>query len=326
MRLPGLASVVAAFVAPWGCAVDGHPVPRLVAEWAAHTAPIHGLAVSPDGRRVVSTSDDGMLRVWNLADRAQVAALKGHQAQVWAAAFVSGGREVLSADWMGCFTLWDAGSGREVAAFGPRSGAHGVTTLAVSPDGRRVATGGFDSTVRLWDLTTRTELRTWTGHADTVWAVAFARDGRTVFSGSFDGDIRVWSVDADACVARWTEAEPEQRGWKRALLLSSDGGQLLAGGASSPRAWRVATGEQLPAFHGRHEDSVVALAIAADGRRLVTGGFDGQLALWDLAARKVLARWHAGQGEAVWAVAILADGRLLSAGASGTLRLWDVPR
>lgn len=295
--------------------------PSVVDTWLGHTGPVHGLSLSPDPEAVVSAGDDATLRVWNVATGASRAVLTGHTHHVWAAAFASAD-EVVSAGFDGTVKRWDVARAAEVHSASSGGTAQGAACLAVSADGRRIATGGFDSLVRLWDIGAAAPRATCRGHSDTVWAVVFAPDGERVYSGSFDGSIRVWNGATGACLATWTEADPEGRGWKRAFALAPDGRTLLCAGATVPREWDLATGAQLAPFRAEVATSTISIAASTDGRRIATGGFDGHLAIWDRASRTLVARWPAEQGDGVWAVTFLPDGQLLSAGDSGTIKRW----
>jgi WD40 repeat protein len=307
---------------------DSRPAdaPRLLATWEGHTAPVHGLTVSADGRRVMSASDDATLRLWDSASGEQLAVFSEHRDKVWAVAFLPSDRQALSAGWDGTLKVWDVSTARALASFGPTSSGSALASLAVSYDGKKALSGGFDSVVRLWDLESKSELRAWEGHSDTVWAVAFSRDGRTAFSGSFDGTVRTWDVGSGRPIATWKEEREDERSWKRAIAMTADGSAALVGGAASPRLWDVATGRPTARFAGGHSDSVVAVAVSADGRQVASGGFDGHIHLWDMESRQTLVRWNAGQGPGVWAVAFLPAGRLVSAGDTGTVKLWDARR
>src|SRR5437588_2103133 len=69
-----------------------------------------------------------------------------------------------------------------------------VRAVAFSPDGKTLASGSFDMTIKLWDVTSGTQLRTLTGHSGTVDSVAFSPDGKTLASGSNDNTIKLWDV------------------------------------------------------------------------------------------------------------------------------------
>lgn len=82
----------------------------------------------------------------------------------------------------------------------PIGHSKGVDAVAVSPDGKLVASGGVDSTIVLWEVRTGKALRTLTGHSSGVTSVAFSPDGRRLVSGSWDGTVRLWEVETGAVV------------------------------------------------------------------------------------------------------------------------------
>ena len=193
-----------------------------------------------------------------------------------------------------------------------------VLAVAMSADGSRIASGGRDGTVRLWDRE-GTALKVLRGHEGLVWAIAMSADGSRIASGGNDGTVRLWDREGTAL-----EELRGHEGRVRAVAMSADGSQIASGGEDGTvRLWsRESTAVKV--LRG-HEGQVRAVAMSADGSQIASGGFDGTVRLWDRegTALKVL-RGHEGL---VWAVAMSADGsQIASGGNDGTVRLWDRER
>jgi WD40 repeat protein len=194
-----------------------------------------------------------------------------------------------------------------------------VRAVAFSPDGKMVASGSDDGTVRLWDAATGTERRALKGHSDWVWAVAFSPDGKMVASGSGDETVRLW--DAATSTERRALKGHSDSVW--AVAFSPDGKMVASGsGDKTVRLWDAATGTERRALKG-HSGWVWAVAFSPDGKMVASGSGDKTVRLWDAATgteRRAL-KGHSGW---VWAVAFSPDGKMVASGSGdGTVRLWD---
>jgi WD40 repeat protein len=211
-----------------------------------------------------------------------------------------------------------------LARFGTVRLRHGgdVDSLVFSSDGKLLATGGSDRTVRIWDATTGKELRRLLGHRNPVRAVAFSPDGKLLASSTFDDSklengktIRLWNVTTGKEIRKI-----EDVGWS--LVFSPDGDRLAAG-FHGVRVWAVATGKRSGGFSPK-TGSVSSVVLTPNGEFLALGCDDKVAIIWDVATGKELHRFQ-GQEDVRWTLALSPDCKTLATRNKGeSVSLWDV--
>ncbi len=222
---------------------------RLMLDTGGHRGRITDLTFTPDDKFIISTSDDKVIRVWDWKARKTVRMIRG-----------------------------ESGPGNEGKVF----------SLALSPDGTRLAVGGYFSgkhqdAIRLFDVSSGRLLHLLMGHKNIVNALAFAPDGRHLISGGSEGIAIVWDVPADA------DNPPK-------LLHRLKG----------------------------HTDLVYAVHFTPDSKRAVTGSNDKTLKLWNVKTGELLAKMEGHKRPIERGVAIRkSDGLIASGDTSGEIRLWD---
>ena len=192
------------------------------------------MAFSPDGRTVLTGSDDKTARFWDAATGRPIGSPMSHQQSVSALAFSPDGKTVLTGSGDNTARLWDAATGQPIGV--PMQHKDHVMAVTFSPDGKTVLTGSLDKTARLWDAATGRPIGSPLSHQEPVGAVAFSPDGRTVLTGSRDNTARLW----DAATGRPLGPPLRHDGAVTRVAFSPDGKTVLTGSYDSTvRIWDV---------------------------------------------------------------------------------------
>jgi WD40 repeat protein/serine/threonine protein kinase len=190
-------------------------------------------------------------------------------------------------------------------------------SLALAPDASRVAAGGSDGSITVWDTRTG-QARVYQGHAAIVWGLVFCLDGQRLWSGGEDGVIHLWDLRTGNRLASVGHA-PAGEEAIRGLALSPDGHYLVSMSGSRLQVWDAATGQRLEGgVEAREFDRGVAFS--QDGRLLATTCKDKVVRIWDTATWRERFALRGHGGALVLGVAFSPDGRRL---ASGSVRYWD---
>jgi WD40 repeat protein len=265
-----------------------------VGQLRGHTGAIDGLAVSSDGRHLLSGSTDHSMILWDCESAQPIRRFRHPTGEVMAVACSPDGRRALSGCEDRMIRLWDLQSGetiRELAGHKER-----VFSLAFSPDGRLAysTSGGYndgvwrdgtDSAIRVWDVETGREVSKLEGHKGIVWSVAVSPDGRRLLSAGEDSQVILWDAQTGAMVRGFRGHTAAVRcaaflpGGQRAVSCSND---------RTIRLWQVETSADIHVLRG-HTHSVGWVAVSPDGRLLLSADYEGrELRLWDVETGKTI--------------------------------------
>ena len=210
-----------------------------------------------------------------------------------------------------------------------------VTSVAFSPDGRILASAAWDSTVKLWDVSTKQIIATFKHPARHGWvdAVAFSPNGEILASGS--ENVNLWNVSTKRNIALEHPTTLEHYREVNTVAFSPDGKMLAAAGPAGDKVslWELAPLRMVATLpHGRYDLTIHSVAFSPDGQTLASGSQDGKIKLWNVSTRRNIATLEA-HSESVFSVAFSPDGALLaSAGITrddngdwdSQIKLWNV--
>jgi WD40 repeat protein/serine/threonine protein kinase len=326
----------------------------LVARLEGHTGAVQGLAFLPD-RRLVSGDVNGDIKVWDVAGQKEQPGWGGPKGNIRQLTLSPDGQTLGACTPSGIF-LWSIARGKGIGQVSPKAAEH---SASFSPDGKTLVTGSLDVRVKLWDLERNSEEVGTAYQPGPIGAVAVPEDARWLVTAQDQGRVGLYE-GATGRLVRLMELGSYR---PYSLILSPDG-KVVVGRGAEVLWWDPGTGRETahwewghaatslgflnqgrllavcdPGFPGvdlldaatgvrrsalAEGTKVAALAVSADGRRVVTAAWkETEATVWDAVAGKAL-RTLAGHQRPVRAVAWRGDGQLLATGGEDTtIKLWD---
>jgi WD40 repeat protein/serine/threonine protein kinase len=306
-------------------------------EFLGQPAKSLSMAITPDGRTVITGNDDKTVRLWDVASRRERLVLPGHRHFVWRTAVSPDGRTLASGSWDKTVKLWDVATGELKATL--EGHKYELSSVAFSPDGRILASAAFPGQplqsvavgeVKLWDVGTSRPLPCdFDRIAGKVQALAFVPSSRLLALGCADKTIKLLDT-GPALKRRILPGHGPKETWS--VVFSPDSRTLASAGDDHLiKLWDPQTGRLWTTLEG-HEALVTAITYSPDGRTLASASFDKTLKLWD-ASTGQLRKTLTGAENRLRCVAFSPDGRILAAGEqkkkhssepSVSIRLWEV--
>ena len=290
--------------------------PVLVADMG-HSFTVTSVTCSPNGKWIVTGSDDSTAIIWEAANGQQLRTLRGHTSRVWSVTYSPDGKQIVTGSRDGTAIVWDAANGEQLRTLqGNRASIRSVT---YSPNSKRIVTGGADGKAIVWDAATGEKLLTLQGHTSTVTAATYSSDGQRVVTGSEDQTAIVW----DAATGAKLRTLQGHTGFVLSVTYSPDGKQIATGSADKTAIiWDASTGEKLRTLQD-HTDAVWSVAYSPDGKRIVTGSHDKTAIVW-VAATGAKLHTLKGHVEEVNAVTYSLNGkRIVTGGGDSRAMVWD---
>ncbi len=300
----------------------------------AHSSIVWSARWHPHADKILSASGDNTLKIWD-GQGNLLKSIGGHEKGTHSAQWSPDGLFFASASADYSVRIWDA-EGEFVRSLIGHGDA--VWQVCYSPNGRTLASVSSDRTLRLW-TTKGSLIKTYSDHTDTVWHVDFSPDGQHLVTASEDNTLRLWHVEQGLL-----QTIPAHEGGVWCAIFSPKGDFIASGGADGDvRLWAVSTQnkqlivEPKPSIFRGHRDWVRSLSFSPNGNFIASASDDDTVRLWSITA-ETLTKQNAeesgesqllppltGHKDVIWDVDFDQTGeRLVSAGADGTMRIWDL--
>jgi WD40 repeat protein/transcriptional regulator with XRE-family HTH domain len=282
---------------------------------------VNSVAFSPDGTRMITTSDDQTTRIWDATTGAELQTFYGQTINVTNAAYSPDGARIATAIGNGQVSVLDAATGRELLTLAGHSS--NIRMVAFSPDGTRIVTAGIDQTARIWDIGPSREFLTLVNGQAILSQIgaklAYSPNGIQLAVAYSDPTAKVWELPSGKLLFRLAGHTDEVI----FISYSFDGSRLAtASRDGTVKVWDARTGKELQALSG-HTNAVAGLAFSPDGSRLATASFDNTAKIWDAKTGQEMLTLR---GHTHWLVSIVFsyDGaRIATSSFDGTAIVWD---
>jgi eukaryotic-like serine/threonine-protein kinase len=194
-----------------------------------------------------------------------------------------------------------------------------VSTVAWSPDGKRIASCSGDDTVQVWDATNGNTILTYHGHSSYVYDLAWSPDGKRIVSCDNDGTVQIWNATDGKHILTY----PGDPMYVSAVTWSPDGRYIASGGSDSTvKVWDASNGHTVLTY-SEHDDVIVTVRWSPNGKYIASGSDDETAQVWDATDGNTITT-YTGHNDTVNAVAWSPDSTsIVSGSADATAQVWD---
>jgi WD40 repeat protein len=293
---------------------------------------VTSVAVSPDGKLVVSASGDRTIRLWDGKTGSPLRTLRGHPSGIYAVALSRDGRRILSGSDDGTIRLWDVATGRCIKTLRGGRQLDAVTAVAFTPDGQHAVSGSYFSHLRRWDLRTGKPLRARIKLPDVPSTLALSRSGRQLLAGTTNGHLQLFAVKTGKLLHSFAGHRRERAARAAAArgacpssvtylqfinhVAIAPGGVFAAsaGRDREVRIWHLPSGSRRRGIVG-HRGPVTAVVFVGRARYVMSASGDQTIRAWDTVTGRQLEQIDlAGRNDVPLQLAITPDGRKLVVG------------
>ena len=289
-----------------------------------HLGFIKSIAISPDGKYIVSGSGDKTIKIWDFKTGMCLNTLEGNEDSIDTVAISPDGKYIVSGSEDKTIKIWDIKTGECLNTL--EGHENFISSVAISPNGEYIVSGSWDNTVKIWDIKTGECLNTLKGHSGSVYSIAISPDGKYIVSGDGTfrlipqkdfGIIKIWDFKSGVCL---NTLEGSTR-YVNSIAISPDGKYIVSGGSDNTiKIWNIKTGESLKTLAG-HSNSLYSIVITPDGKYIVSRSKYNTIKIWDFKTGKCL---NTLEGLNLITI-ISSDGKYIVSGSwDNTVKIWDI--
>ena len=295
---------------------------QVYATFLGHRNWVWSLAWSPDSKIIASGGEDHQVKFWDIETGNCSRILPVESNFIWFLKFSPDGNQIAIATSEAEVILWNIYS-NELKIFTEHTSD--VHCVSFSRDGKYLASGSHDHTIKLWDITSENSLQTFEGHSSLVYGVEISPDGKTLVSSSQDKSIKLWDISSGECQITYTGHEYPVLG----VGFTPDGQKIVSSSADKTiRLWDINSKKCLKVCYG-HSEMIGSIDISPDGKTFASGSIDQTVRFWDITDGNQL-RTIKGHINCIYGLAwhpSASNSRnniIASAGTDNNVKFWDI--
>ncbi len=281
-----------------------------------HAEEVNNARYSPDGKYIITVSNDKTAKIWNAIDGKFLRELK-HPDGVTSAMYSPDGKNIVTSCVDGIGRIWNPADGKLL--FELKGHSDWMAYAAYSPDGKKIVTASWDNTAIIWDATDGSRLLTLKGHTSYVFTAVFSPDGKSILTASRDGSAALWNVSD----GQMTKSFLGHTSTVICANFSPDGKKIITASADkTARIWSLSSGKMTDELKG-HTQAVFSAVFSPDGRKAVTASVDKTAIVWDaIQGEKLLVL--VGHQENIFSANFSPDGKTIVTGSGDySAAIWN---
>ncbi|MCC5635017.1 AAA-like domain-containing protein [Nostoc sp. CHAB 5844] len=278
-----------------------------------HNDGVTSVNFSPDGRYIVTSSEDSTVRLWSIDGR-EIRKFTVPNQLFRGAIFSPDSKMIAAITVNNTIKIWDV-YGREIITIKGQNEEQYMSSICFTPDGKFIAPSR-DKTVKLWNFQGQ-EIQTFKGHQYSVWSISCSPDNKTIATADLAGIVKIWSIDG-----RELKTFRADQNSIFDLSFSPDGKIIATAGADTfVKLWDL-DGKEIKTL-GKHDNFAISVSFSPDGKTIASASADKTVKLWSINGKEL--RTLRGHNYYVLSASFSPDGKTIaSASADNTVKLWNI--
>ena len=307
----------------------GEPFENREDFYIANQSIISAIAISPNGKIIVSGSENGIIRILDIENNREIKIMNQHKIDIMrdngirTIIISPSGRFFISFSYDNFFIkIWDMKSGEEIKRLdGQKLYEHYLSTsiIAISPNDKNIVFGSGDGTIKIWDIKSGKEVNSLKGHTNSIFSILISSDGKNIVSASVDGIIKIWDMKSGKEIKNLKIDKNTV-----SIAMSPNDRTIVSGSYDGTiNIWDIESAKKLKSLKGSNDSTKISIAISSNNKNIVSSSYNREIIIWDIESGKLL-KSLSNNNEVVFSTIISPDGKSIISKDFFGIKIWDI--